>query len=251
LAKRLENNRKILTEAETLVKHAGERLQTNFPGWQIEARATYGSPGWEILEAASEFKPGLIVVGSRGRNSFQRFLLGSVSQKVLSHAKCSVRVARGKNEVEPGLNRIAIAYDGSKGAKLAVSAVANRWWPEGSQCLLVMVTDSLAPSAIGRFISPVGDWVREEIDFEKAMMEKMAQPAIKKLTAAGLKVDLRVASGDPKQILPDVAQEWGADCIFAGANKHGAIEDLILGSVSEAVAVRAHCSVEVVRPHQI
>jgi len=42
--------------------------------------------------------------------------------------------------------------------------------------------------------------------------------------------------------------EWGADSNFVGANRFGGrVERFLLGSVSAAIAARAHCSVEVVR----
>jgi nucleotide-binding universal stress UspA family protein len=55
--------------------------------------------------------------------------------------------------------------------------------------------------------------------------------------------------GDPKHVLLDEAEQWGADCLFVGARGLSRIERFLLGSVSAAVAARAQCSVEVVRPH--
>jgi len=53
-----------------------------------------GSPRSAILEESENWKADLIVVGSHGYGSWQRFLLGSVSQAVVSHARCSVEVVR-------------------------------------------------------------------------------------------------------------------------------------------------------------
>jgi nucleotide-binding universal stress UspA family protein len=53
-----------------------------------------GSPRSIILEEAERWKADLIVVGSHGYGAWQRFLLGSVSQAIVSHAKCSVEVVR-------------------------------------------------------------------------------------------------------------------------------------------------------------
>jgi nucleotide-binding universal stress UspA family protein len=48
-------------------------------------------------------------------------------------------------------------------------------------------------------------------------------------------------------ILLDEAAAWKADLIVLGSHgKHG-LERLVLGSVSETVAIHAHCSVEVIR----
>jgi nucleotide-binding universal stress UspA family protein len=43
------------------------------------------------------------------------------------------------------------------------------------------------------------------------------------------------------------AESWGADCIFVGARGMDRIDRFLLGSVSSALAARAHCSVEIVR----
>jgi nucleotide-binding universal stress UspA family protein len=67
------------------------------------------------------------------------------------------------------------------------------------------------------------------------------------LRAAGLAVTAEVKDGAPVPVLLDAAREWGADAIFVGAQGHRFLERVLLGSVSAAVAARAHCSVEVVR----
>ena len=51
----------------------------------------------------------------------------------------------------------------------------------------------------------------------------------------------------PKKIILDEAGQWGADLIFAGSHGRRGLDRFLLGSVSEAVALHAPCSVEVVR----
>jgi len=61
-----------------------------------------------------------------------------------------------------------------------------------------------------------------------------------------------VKPGDPKYALIDLADDWEeegtktADCIFLGARGVRGVERFLLGSVSTAVAMNAHCSVEIV-----
>ena len=64
---------------------------------------------------------------------------------------------------------------------------------------------------------------------------------------AGLVPTTVVEDDDPKWFLVEQAERWKADCIFVGAKGHSGLERFLLGSVSAAVATRAHCSVEVVR----
>jgi len=61
-----------------------------------------GSPRSAILEESEDWKADLIVVGSHGYGPWQRFLLGSVSQAVVSHAKCSVEVVRCSEASDSG-----------------------------------------------------------------------------------------------------------------------------------------------------
>ena len=67
------------------------------------------------------------------------------------------------------------------------------------------------------------------------------------LASAGLKPTGVVLSGNTRaEILKD-AKQWGADLIFVGSHGRRGFKRLLLGSVSEGVAMDAHCSVVVVR----
>ena len=85
-------------EMLALAGRASERVQTLFPNWKVSADSSCGSPAWELVAIADEWNPDLIVVGSHGRTALGRFVLGSVSQRVLTEARCSVRIARGRVE---------------------------------------------------------------------------------------------------------------------------------------------------------
>ena len=58
----------------------------------LEPRA--GDPATAILDVAEKAEVELIVMGTRGLGTAERWLIGSVSDKVLHHAHCSVLVAR-------------------------------------------------------------------------------------------------------------------------------------------------------------
>ncbi len=84
-----ENADKILAETSEKVKNF---LKLN-PS-QISTEALFGSPESRIVETAEEMKADIIIVGSHGYNSWERLLLGSVSDSVVHHAPCSVLVVR-------------------------------------------------------------------------------------------------------------------------------------------------------------
>lgn len=248
----IERHRKVeqaaLNEAESLSRHALENLRNKFPGWKITSETSVGSPARKILEKAEVFCPDLLVLGAQGRNAISRLFLGSIAGKLLSEAKCSVRIARGALDSPAAPARIIIGYDGSPGAEAAVEAVIARKWNEPSEIFLVTAIDPIVPESIGRFMTSSILWVEEEIQTERRWIEKIASKALRKLKAAGFQAKLCVRSGNPKQILIDEANKLGADCIFVGSSSlQDAPERRALGSISAAVAERASCSVEVIR----
>ena len=236
-------------EAQSLAERAAARLRANFPAWQITAQASVGSPKRELVRQADEWKPNLIVVGSHGRSAAERLLLGSVSQGVLTYAHCSVRVGRGRIEEPDTPVRIIVGVDGSPASASAVREIGSRVWPPLSEVRVIAVNDPLTPTLVGRLIPPVSRIIEETNEADREWMEKILDNSSQQLRASGLRVSNEMREGDPKRVLVEAAQEWGADCIFVGSIGFGnPFERFVLGSVSASVAARAHCSVEVVRP---
>ncbi|MCP4051501.1 MAG: universal stress protein [Mesoflavibacter sp.] len=92
----------LITSAEklgnTTVSNAAKTLKGKNNTLNITTSVISGNPKKEILEKAKTFNADLIVVGSQGQGALSRFLLGSVSQYIASHANCSVLIARDKDE---------------------------------------------------------------------------------------------------------------------------------------------------------
>lgn len=237
--------------ALALAERARDRVQTIFPGWKVTADSSCGSPAWELIAKADQWKPDLIVVGSHGRTALGRFVLGSVSQRVLAEAHCSVRISRGRVDEPDSPVRIVVGTDGSPASEEALRAVAARRWPPRSEVKIVLVDDPLAPEFLGKLIPPLGETIEEDRRAEKAWVEQISDRSIALLLGAEIRATCVVTEGDPKRELCKAAEEWGAQCIFVGsAGFSNRFERFVLGSVSGAVAARAHCSVEVVRKNR-
>lgn len=82
------------TQSSSVIEAAVEKLKSVLGAVEVKGKAILGSPKRVILDEAETWKPDLIVVGSHGYPTWERLLLGSVSQAVVSHAKCSVEVVR-------------------------------------------------------------------------------------------------------------------------------------------------------------
>ena len=88
------------SELQQVVEEKGQELLRKITGecaretCRITTELLHGDPAFAILDAAVRYQAQIIVIGSRGMKAIKRFLLGSVSEKVLVHASCSVLIVR-------------------------------------------------------------------------------------------------------------------------------------------------------------
>ena len=80
-----ERAKRDLEEARGLLEAAGVRA---------DPILATGNPAAEIIRVAEERGTQLIVVGGRGQHAFERFLLGSIAERLVRHAPCDVLVVR-------------------------------------------------------------------------------------------------------------------------------------------------------------
>lgn len=90
-------------ETEALLESGQERFEEHFASLRTRAAAravpasfevSVGHPAEQILYRADELQIDHIVMGYRGKNAFKRWLMGSVSQRVISYANSLVTVVR-------------------------------------------------------------------------------------------------------------------------------------------------------------
>jgi nucleotide-binding universal stress UspA family protein len=229
-----ERAQRAFAETEKLAAEAAEKIRVMFPGWSVNAEAHADNPHWAIIFRAEEWKPDLVVVGSEGRNALGRFFLGSVSQKVLNEVRCSVRIARGRDFTAGKPQKLILAADGSPDSNAMIEAVAARIWNEGTEIKIVTAVETFNQFA-------------EETDLQMNRIRDIQNEAAEKLQKEGIELKFAVTDEDPKNYLVREAESWDADCIFLGARGRRFMERVLVGSVSSAVAMRAPCSVEVVR----
>jgi nucleotide-binding universal stress UspA family protein len=81
-----ETRRRQLEEARAIIAEAS--------GVEPETLEAVGNPAAEIIAAAEARDVELIVLGRRGQHRIERFLMGSVADRVVRHAECDVLVVR-------------------------------------------------------------------------------------------------------------------------------------------------------------
>jgi nucleotide-binding universal stress UspA family protein len=242
---RLEIQRVEARSARTLRNAKQQMASLDLKG---TARKEQGAVAPVILKRAPK-RDGLLVVGSQGLDALDRFMLGSVSTKLIHHATCPVLVVKG--EAAP-LRRITLATDGSSASAKALAFVLSKFQPDRStgkgrrvpihvSVIHVIARRPLAPITITSMIP----W--NKYPKLKEATHKLIEPSVQKLIKAGFTAEPLCQLGNPAEKIMRVASKQHADLIVVGARGLAAIDRFLLGSVSTRVVQHANCSVLVVR----
>src|SRR5215212_711771 len=192
------------------------------------ARLCEGAPVDEILDLAEELAAGLVLVGSRGRGSIGRLLMGSVSEGVVHGASCPVLVMRGGEQAWPPRG-VVIGDDGSEEAKEAGELAARIGKPFDARALLVRVHPRLPEMDVeerGFDARMVDDELRREEQALKTRAKEIED-------ALGVRPRIEIAAGDPAASLLEAAAK--GTIIAVGSRGLGAVQRVRLGSVSTKV----------------
>lgn len=83
----------------TMIEKMVEETKSVLPdGTIIVGEVLDGSPAATIIDKARDWDADLLVLGSHGRSGLERFLMGSVAEKVVSNAPCSVLIVKSKQK---------------------------------------------------------------------------------------------------------------------------------------------------------
>ncbi|MEV4347521.1 universal stress protein [Actinoplanes sp. NPDC049596] len=177
----------------------------------------------------------LMVLGSRGRGGFASLLLGSVSQRVATHAACSVVVVRGRGgDLTEG--PVAVGLDDSATADTVLAVAFEQAAGRGSRLLVI------------RGQAPVG-YVAGDVELPEPSAEERARVEAQLAPWRGkypdVPVDVRLVRDGAAAALVDASSR--AQLVVVGSRGRGTITGTVLGSVGLQLLHHADCPVYIVR----
>ena len=219
-----------------------------------------GIPGSEILAAIDKYQIDLVVLGTRGRTGLKRFLLGSVSEWVLTEAPCSVLIVRkrtGSSMKKSKSLDILIGTDGSSDGNAAIEFVRQLHFPSSSHvtvCHVLEQQDALKTEVSAR-LGVTGPSNLKQLDAEVRQIREQEGNALLnagagRLKRRGLIVEKRLAHGHPADHMLTMTQKKKFNLLVVGSRGITGLRRFFLGSVSHKLAQHAPCSVLVVRQAQ-
>ena len=222
-----EGARKILKEQVERIEQAGSRV--------AQAHLVMGREVDAILDLGEQIGAGLIVVGSRGLGQVKRLLVGSVSESIVHHAKCSVLVVRGGAGSWPPV-RVLIGEDLSEDARGAAKLGVTLGKLMEIETLLVHTYEGMPPHPE---TLPQADRELYEAMVEKHL--RQVEPALEERAAEledayDVRPQVRIVAGESAQVLSEIAEEGdGPSLLVVGSRGLGAGRRMLLGSVSSKV----------------
>lgn len=220
-------------------RQAVERCRTLLPAEipSIRTLCEVQHPAAFILDSASAVKADLIAVGTRDHSRMAEVFLGSVSHRVVLHAKVPTLIVKGK--ARP-VTRVLLAVEGHEDAIRLQTWLASH--PFKNPVAVTILSVALSLHLVDPHLA-VGleDWSEQS----KRQAEQVVKDTAQALAGPQFTVSTDVRVGDPVRTVCEVGQSH--DLIVVGSHGRKALERFLLGSVSHGIVHRADCSVLLIR----
>jgi nucleotide-binding universal stress UspA family protein len=214
---------------------------------KITRQVVEGRTPAAIVDAAAGLRTDVIVMGTHGRHGFDRFVLGSVTARVLRKAPCRVLAVppppTGAAPAWPPARSIVCPVDFSS-SSLAALEEAVAWAKQFAARL----------TAVHVLEWPFGDWHHEAFPFPieelgRSLEDQARQRLHQCVVDAKTMAEEIVLVGKPARALVDFVSDRPPDLVVMGATGRGALGLALLGSTAERVIVQSPCPVLTLAGH--
>jgi nucleotide-binding universal stress UspA family protein len=207
----------------------------------------------EIIAAADAVDTDLIVLGTHGRSGFERFVLGSVTEKVLRKAGCPVltvppRLTEAASIAPVTFKRILCAVDFSECSMRGLEYATSLAQEANAQLTVLYVVEPL-PSVPGDYESAVAGLkpLREYVAAAAEEGRELLRHAIPDDVRTYCQVETVEKIGKPYREILQLATEQASDLIVIGVHGRGVADMMFFGSTAQHVVRQAHCPVLTLR----
>jgi nucleotide-binding universal stress UspA family protein len=210
-----------------------ERLRAG--GTLVEAAVREGDAADIILAQAEHTHT--VVMTTRGLGGLDRWLIGSVADKVMRLAPCPVVLIRPVDQAADGdhpwqARRILVPLDGSPLAEGALPLAYDWAAALGTEVVLVRVQPWVAMQ-MAIYDGYVPDAGRIDEEAAQAAAEYLAE--VQQRAPAGVTVTTAVLRGDPATCLIDFAEAQPVDLVVMSSHGRGGLRRMVLGSVADRI----------------
>ncbi len=233
-------------EAEDFLGRASRTLDKNYT--EVRYVIVEGFPVYEMLKVIREYRPDVVVSGTRGLRGAKGLALGSVSQRLLTYAPCSVMLVPSRVRSDRRF-KVLLATDGSRGAKEAARFLTLL--PDLREVTVLTTVKRVETRdllAFGETLKRGSRTLRAEVSrSRRAAAQKALDDTLRVLRPSALTLKARIVTGHPAEAIPREAKRERCSLLVVGSRGFTGAMAMALGSVSLAVAQSASCPVLVVK----
>jgi nucleotide-binding universal stress UspA family protein len=218
------------------------RKSNEQPHFSIRVQVLSGDPASAIIDTARAEQIDLIVMSTHGYSGMTRWVLGSVTEKVLRSASCPVLAVRASRHPQ----RVLIALDGSPLAERAIEpglSLAQSLRAEVTLLRCVphnVVTGRLDEQERGLNRRMQEDLINEAKEYLRVRSEAVAR--------SGVPITTSVRVGSPADTILEYVETYGIDLIVMATHGRTGLKRWVYGSVTAKVLRSVNCSLLVIRP---
>ncbi|MFC1822851.1 universal stress protein [Thermodesulfobacteriota bacterium] len=241
-------------QQQELTKYANEQLNKLIGEEPIdwELLVSVGHAGDDIIRQAKEKQVDLVIAATHGRSGLRRFMLGSVTERMLRTLPCPLMSVRSPEkditlpaEKEIVFKKILVGCDFSDDSNLAF------------ECALSLAQEYQSELHLAHVIEPpvykhlLKQAIKTSEELRKGMRDQMNERLAKMIpeeTYNWCSHITTLLAGQPHEELTKYALVNDIDLIVLGVRGHGLVEKLLVGSTTDRVVRQALCPVLSVRP---
>lgn len=199
-----------------------------------------------LMDRSEQIGADLIAIGSHGKGRLASAVLGSVGRALAIGSDRSFLIGRGDIPASGDLS-VVFATDHSYYAHRALEWLIERK-PEGIRNItLVTAYDPQELSNHGRFIELLLEVEEEKVTLLDKI-RSLSEHALSRLRAAGFEAKYSLKPGPIDEALAHAMKEQRADLLIMGAQGHGFLERVVLGSTALHQVVSERHPLMVIRP---
>lgn len=237
----------VAQRANTYVSGIASRLSER--GFKVRAMVTVGTPEDEILRVADVESVDLITMATHRESLLARGVLGSVTDRVVTHSTIPVLTMRpeGVSETLPMKpDVVLVPLDGSEISEAVVPLASVIAAKMGSELLFVRVSNMAYHSAMG----DAGIYYASPVSYSRAstVAGEYLEPFVERAKLAGISASMRTPTGGPANTLIATADEFENALIVIGTRGQSGFKRLVVGSVTDKVIRTSGHPVLVVPP---
>ncbi len=220
------------------LRRIAERVRSK--GVSVECEVRVGNIDEEIRRVIERDKPDMIAMGAHGRRGFERWLMGSVTERLIRHSTTPILTIsgrKGRRRSPERLGKILVTTDFSDGTADALAYAVSLASENKSEVSLLYVVHEDTSDVSGKFQDSLMNKIQRELD-----------GLVLHVSSRNCRVSTRLETGIPYRTILNILDHEKIDLLIMNIHGKGILERAIFGSTAEHIVRSSSSPVLLIPP---